>query len=433
MKQSLIEKYDIQAPRYTSYPPVPYWEKAPASSEWFGHIAKTFEEKNQSCDLYIHVPFCQQICHYCGCNRIKSSDQDLMRQYVETLLLEWKLYKKNLGDFNIASWHLGGGTPTWLTPFLLEMLLEGISSRSLSGSVEIDPRVTSEEHLRLLFQKGIRRLSLGIQDFHPEVQKKIGRIQKLELVEELVTLIRTISFEELNFDLIFGLPGQSADSLVWTIEQVTRLRPETIAFYSFAYVPHFAQNQSNINMPDVPQGAFKRRLYELGRELLFKNGYQEIGMDHFALPSSSLATALKNKNLTRSFMGYTVRKAPVLVALGTSAIGSSGLSFIQNEKSIPRYMDLVKAGELPIVKGHIQSLEDLESERIIQEIMCLGETDIGQKRPEALEGFHQDALIKIDGNILVVTETGRPFLRNIAHAFDHRVGKVSSQAFSRTV
>lgn len=433
MKQSLIEKYDIQAPRYTSYPPVPYWEKSPSEEEWFQDIEKTFLSKGRSADIYIHIPFCRQICHYCGCNRIASSNNDLMDKYVSTLLLEWEMYGKRLGDFSIASLHLGGGTPTWLKEELLDRLLQGISSAQFSGSVEVDPRVTSKNHLKILYKKGLRRLSMGIQDFHPEVQKKIGRIQELETVKNLVLEVREIGFEELNFDLIFGLPSQTEESLTWTFNQVAKLRPDTIAFYSFAYVPHFAKNQSNIDLADVPQGSEKRKLYELGRELLFKNGYIEIGMDHFSLPSSSLAKALREKKLTRSFMGYTVRKAPVLIGLGCSSISSSSLSFIQNEKDISKYSEAIHQGHLSIFKGHKQTDEDLETEKIIQDIMCLGEANIPCSKLIGLDDFLTDQLIQLKGEMLVVTEEGRPFLRNIAYAFDHRAHKNSRTGFSRTI
>lgn len=433
MKQSLIEKYDIQAPRYTSYPPVPYWEKAPTEDEWFQDIEKTFSNKGRSADIYIHIPFCRQICHYCGCNRLASSNQELMENYVSTLLQEWSLYRKRLGDFSLASLHLGGGTPTWLREELLSKMLDGVSQSNITGSVEVDPRVTSKGHLKILFKKGLRRLSMGIQDFHPDVQNKIGRIQELELVQNIVTQVREVGFEELNFDLIFGLPSQTEESLTWTFEQVAKLRPDTIAFYSFAYVPHFAKNQSHINLSDVPQGIQKRRLYELGRELLFNYGYIEIGMDHFALPSSSLSVALKEKKLTRSFMGYTVRKAPVLIGLGCSSISSSSLSFVQNEKDVETYSTPIQQGRLPIFKGHKQTLEDIETEKMIQEIMCLGETYIPENKKVILSDFLSDHLIKIQGQQLLVTEEGRPFLRNIAYAFDHRAHKNSKTGFSRTI
>ncbi len=433
MKQSLVEKYDIQAPRYTSYPRVPYWENAPTENEWFQDIEKTFLDKGRSVDIYIHIPFCRQICHYCGCNRLASSNQELMENYVSTLLQEWGLYRKRLGDFSLASLHLGGGTPTWLKEELLSKLLNGVSEFTLAGSVEVDPRVTSKKHLEILYQKGLRRLSMGIQDFHPEVQNKIGRIQELELVQKMVAQVRDIGFEELNFDLIFGLPSQTEESLTWTFEQVAKLQPDTIAFYSFAYVPHFAKNQSHINLSDVPQGIHKRRLYELGRELLFSNGYIEIGMDHFALPSSSLAVALKEKKLTRSFMGYTVRKAPVLIGLGCSSISSSSLSFVQNDKDIENYNIPIQQGRLPIFKGHKQTLEDIETEKTIQEIMCLGETHIPENKKVILSDFLADHLIEIQGQRLLVTEEGRPFLRNIAYAFDYRAYKNSKTGFSRTI
>jgi len=433
MKQRLIEKYDVQAPRYTSYPPVPYWEKAPTSELWFEHIRQTFAQKGRRVDLYIHIPFCRQICHYCGCNRIESSDQGLMRQYVEALKKEWDLYKNELGNFELASLHLGGGTPTWLSVDLLSSLLGHLFEGKISGSVEVDPRVTTKDHLQLLFEKGISRLSMGIQDFHPDVQKKIGRLQEVSVVEKLLNEARQIGFDEINFDLIFGLPSQTKETLAWTFKQVERLRPETIAFYSFAYVPHFAQNQKMIEITEIPQGSVKRELYEFGREQLFQNAYHEIGMDHFALAHSSLSRALKEKNLTRSFMGYTVRKAPILLALGTSSIASSRLSFIQNEKDINKYIQTVHSGNLPIIKGHVQTEKDLEVERIIQEIMCLGESDIGNVHPEALNDFIHDELIEIKGNILTVTELGRAFLRNIAHVFDHRFSLHSTKGFSRTV
>ena len=428
----LIEKYDVAGPRYTSYPPIPYWKGCPDSKQWLKDVDDSLDSKREV-ELYLHIPFCRQICHYCGCNRELASADNL--SYLQRLVREFDLYRQSLGKLKITGIHLGGGTPTILSPseigFLLDEIARGMNWNLVEGSLEADPRITSCEQLKIFNDYGLRRVSFGVQDFSPEVQQYIGRQQSFEIVRNLTESARSVGFREINFDLIFGLPGQTDISIERTFKDVGKLMPDTIAFYSFAYVPHFASNQKNMPTAKIPQGEAKRRLYERGRMYLAELGYVELGMDHFALSHSVLAQAQQAGKLARNFMGYTVNKAPVLIGLGASAISKSRNIYIQNVKSANEYQTFQG---FPMLRGHVLSAQDHIVANVISDLMCRGETIIPHGYQEDLKELLDDGLVELNDRKLTVTQVGRTFLRNICMVFDgHLRDNFAKERFSRTI
>lgn len=450
----LLKKYNVPGPRYTSYPTVPYWENNPSEGAWLESVDLALKEAHSEglgSALYLHIPFCQSLCTYCGCNTRITRRTDVGAPYVATLLKEWSLYLSKLGreKLPVSEIHLGGGTPTFLTPAEIETLMLGVFSRAeiLPGaefSLEADPRVTTREHLEVLSKLGFKRLSLGIQDFDSNVQEIVNRVQSVGQVTEITQLARSFGFTSINFDLIYGLPLQTLDSITNTIEEVKRLRPDRIAFYAYAHVPWIKASQRRYSESDLPSGEAKRALYEKGRELLEEAGYREIGMDHFALESDSLWKASVDGTLHRNFMGYTAKRVAPLIGLGVSAIGDSWRAFAQNEKHLETYVRRVDAGEIPVHRGHLLSPEDLVIRTHVLNLMTRGSTDWSQPAhwtqyladvPEKLTEFTRDGLIEYVESKCQVTEKGRPFLRNICMAFDARLVRKAPETrlFSQTI
>lgn len=427
----LERKYNIPVPRYTSYPAVPHWNGAPCEGIWLGHLKDQYDPA-QGVELYIHVPFCEKLCYYCGCHRVISKNKDRGLEYVNYLIKEWKLYKKKLGDIKIASIHLGGGTPNFLTVEAFTNLFNELSSsfkeEEFKGSIEIDPRTCTKEQLDMYKSFGIERLSMGIQDFDEKVQLAIGRVQPYEKVKELVDYAREIGIADINFDLIYGLPFQSTNTITKTIEKVLTLNPLQIAFYSYAHLPSRIKNQRLIPEEGLLHGMEKRALYEKGKELLAINHYEEIGLDHFAKDDSSLAKAKKEGRLRRNFMGHTHKTSSMIIGLGCSSISSSIKSFAQNEKEVKEYYNKIDSGLLAIRSGHIQSSQDLEVEEIMQDFFATNSIDKKSWKKlyhasiikQKLDELQEDGLIE-EGDRFLVTEKGRPFMRNIASIFDHHL------------
>jgi oxygen-independent coproporphyrinogen-3 oxidase len=455
MSSALLKKYNIPGPRYTSYPTVPYWDQGPSPEDWISALRVSIKESTEmgtGAAIYIHIPFCESLCTYCGCNNRITRNHGVSDPYITTILREFELYREKLGvtgKLKLSELHLGGGTPTFLTPAELTRLLSGIFEHCESMddhefSIEADPRVTSRAQLEVLRTFGFKRLSLGIQDFDPKVQDIVHRIQSVEEVKKITCDARDLDFTSVNFDLIYGLPFQTIKSIEQTVREVAELRPDRIAFYSYAHVPWIKAGQRRFTELDLPSGDEKRMLYERGRELLESAGYIEIGMDHFALKSDSLFISTQNGRLHRNFMGYTARKVNPILALGVSAIGDAWTVFAQNEKLLETYVERVERGEIPIARGHVLNAEDLILRRHILNLMTLMSTswespqefvpflgDI-QKRLAELE---RDELLKIEGNTCKVTEKGRAFLRNICMAFDARLALKSPETrlFSSTI
>ena len=439
----LIRKYNKPGPRYTSYPPVPFWQNSPDENTWIKHL-KTNYDPQTGIDLYVHVPYCESLCYYCGCSRTITKNHDVEDPYLQTLMKEWELYESKLGFTPaINSLHFGGGTPTFLSPQNLDKLMESLLKNRAPhfiGSIEIDPRTCQSGHLDVLVRNGIKRVSLGIQDFDPEVQKLINRHQPFSLVRSLVDSIRAKGIQSLNFDLIYGLPGQTKKTITGTIESVKEMKPDLIAFYSYAHLPERIKNQRLIPENKLPQAELKRELYEHGRKLLQEAGYVEVGMDHFALPSSYLYQAKFQDQLHRNFMGYVDKKSPILLGLGPTSISDSSLSFSQNEKDMKSYESKIHKGKLPIEKGHTHSETDLRVQEIILDLMCRDKASFAGNIPymseirSELSDFANDGIIEIFDDVIFVTETGKAFVRNVAMSFDYHLREQATKTkFSQTI
>lgn len=436
----LIAKYNKSGPRYTSYPPVPFWSGAPTQDTWFSHLAA---KSGEGVDLYLHIPFCEKLCWYCGCNRVITKDHSVEDKIMGLLQKEWELYESNIGPLKVNSLHLGGGTPTFLSPQNLKRLIESITrhrSRDFIGSIEVDPRTCTKEHLLILKELGFKRISLGIQDFDELVQKSINRYQPVSLVEALVKEIKELGFESINFDLIYGLPNQSVESIKKTIEIVSRLDPDLIAFYGYAHLPSKIANQKLIKESDLPSAKLRQKLYETGKDLLALSGLFDIGMDHFAKKTNYLYQAKISQNLHRNFMGYTDKKSGCLIGLGPSAISDSGLSFIQNHKDLDAYEKSLMSGVIPSHIGHIQSESDLIAQKHILALMCQDEVELSYELEHLpiiiseLAEFESDAIVSIQQQHIKLTETGKLFMRNVAMCFDHHLrAQKTSTRFSQTV
>lgn len=450
----LIRKYNTAAPRYTSYPTVPYWdEKTFDVKHWKQALLQSFRASNdtEGISLYIHLPYCEQLCTYCGCNKHITVNHGVEVPYIQSLLREWALYLKLFGKRpRIKELHLGGGTPTFFNPDNLHQLLSGIYMHAdllpeASLSFEGHPNNTTRAHMLTLYNLGFRRMSLGIQDFDFKVQEIINRIQPYSTVEKVTSTARETGYTSVNYDLVYGLPLQTMESVDDTIRKVIQLRPDRISFYSYAHVPWVkGVGQRRYSEADLPKDGEKRALYELGKRLFAENGYTEIGMDHFALPHDNLYQACNLGSLHRNFMGYTDQHTSLMIGLGASSIGDSWYAYAQNEKKIATWQQLVDNGEFPVVRGHILDEEDLLLRRHIHALMCSFGTrwskediqhDVIMEGLQRLEELERDGLVTISRQGVTVTEKGRPFVRNICMAFDARLWRKlpQSQLFSSAV
>ena len=446
MTSELIKKYNVAAPRYTSYPTVPYWDVEKWNQEeWFESIKKTYtESSSEGISLYIHLPFCESLCTYCGCNTRITKNHGVEEPYINAVLKEWKMYCEVLGcKPNIREIHLGGGTPTFFTAENLEKLLQGIFENSVltadaEFSFEAHPANTTEKHLSTLYNLGFRRLSLGIQDFDPKVQEIINRKQSVEQVAHVTQCARELGYTSINYDLIYGLPLQKLAGIENTINEVIKLMPDRIAFYSYAHVPWIKPGQRMFTEEDLPEDEEKRALYEKGYEMLLAAGFEDIGMDHFALKSDSLYKAAQNGTLHRNFMGYTHQYTKLSIGIGVSSISDSWYAFAQNIKKLEFYLEKIEKGEFPLMKGHLLTESDLDWRREILNIMCKGHTDLtnaNSKLVKRLLPLQKDNLINFNYRTLQVTSLGKSFLRNICMAFDERLwnSPANNQTFSKAV
>ena len=449
-----IEKYNNGVPRYTSYPAVPFWNSiVPEQDEWKRLVKAKFDANNlkEGVSLYIHLPFCESLCTYCGCNTRITTNHKVEVQYIDAILKEWSLYLQLFQNKpRIRELHLGGGTPTFFNALRLKHLIETIFSTAVitedvEMSFEAHPNNTSDEHLKVLYQLGFRRLSLGIQDFDEDVQYIINRIQTYDSVRYVTEKAREIGYTSVNYDLIYGLPLQNERSMKRTIDKVIQLRPDRIAFYSYAHVPWLKPGQRKFTEHDLPEGEVKRHLYEMGREAFEAAGYVEIGMDHFALPEDPLYISRINGKLHRNFMGYTTHATELLIALGASSISDTFTGLVQNVKKVEDYYQKLNEGVFPFFKGHVLSDDEQIIRRHILNIMCREETswksqseqfDNKNEIEARLIELAQDGLIELTENRLKVTSVGKPFLRNICAAFDSKFWSdvpKQKQVFSKAI
>lgn len=451
---SLINKYNVAGPRYTSYPTVPFWDNSTFNEkEWIDSIQTTFELTNGDLgiSLYIHLPYCESLCTFCGCYKRITKNHVVEKPYILALLKEWEMYLSFLSvKPTISEIHLGGGTPSFFSPDMLELLINGVVKCSKINTVhefgfEGHPNNTTREHLQSLYDYGFRRVSFGVQDYDPIVQKAINRIQPFENVQQVTSWSREIGYQSVSHDLVYGLPFQKLSSIEETIHKTIELQPDRLAFYSYAHVPWLKGNgQRGFKDENLPSASEKRAMYEVGKGLFEKNNYTEIGMDHFALKTDSLYKSMQNGTLNRNFMGYTTTQTKLVLGLGASAISDSWTGFAQNIKDIDYYINCLKNTELPISKGHILSNEDLIVRQHILNIICKFSTtwqdsdfNFEEKMEliKKLEGFKNDGLIDFDTNSLIVKKAGHPFVRNICMAFDKRMlaHKQEKNLFSQTI
>jgi len=435
----LSRKYDVQAPRYTSYPTVPFWSDSPTTQEWISSVKKIMVQSQSTWSLYIHIPFCETLCTFCGCNTSITKNHSLEVPYVDRVLSELNLYLEQVPELKekeLEVLHLGGGTPTFLSSANLEKLFLGLTknlklSPRFEGSLEIDPRRTSEEQLVTLKKLGFNRVSLGVQDTNPSIQKIINRHQTLDETEKITQMCKRLGFESINWDLIFGLPLQTIETISDTATALLKNKPDRVALYSFALVPWIKPQQRLFKDEDLPVGEEKRKLYEAARNILIAGGYQEIGMDHFALSSDALFKSLKTSKLHRNFMGYTDQKTDLLLGLGVSAISETPDCFHQNEKVISKYEMLIDKKEIPTLRGHKLTSSDQKHRLQILDLMTkyttqfLDHDQFEKVKPE-LEVFRQDGLIEFDSKSIAIKPEGVPFVRNICMSFDERLQAVKA-------
>jgi oxygen-independent coproporphyrinogen-3 oxidase len=427
----LLRRLDVAVPRYTSYPTVPAWSETFGPADHARALAAAGTRAEAPLSLYVHIPFCQELCNYCGCNVVITRDQRRVERYLDALALEARLVAEQLGARRTVSRvHFGGGTPTFLEERQLAALWRALTAsfRVADGAelaVEINPVVTRASQLELLGSLGFNRLSIGVQDFDPAVQAAIARVQTVDETRAMMELARRIGFGSINLDLIYGLPRQTVASFRRTVQQVAALGPDRVAVFSFAYVPSLRPHQKRLPVAEIPTGMAKLELFQTAREELCGAGYRAIGMDHFARPDDELAMAAERGLVGRDFQGYTVSRAPDTVALGATAISQLGRAYAQNEKSLGVYEAHIAAGRLATERGIWISEDDWERGAIIESLMCNFQADLGLDGPlryaDELARLRQpetDGLVRIDGRHITVTPLGRLFVRNVAMVFD---------------
>jgi oxygen-independent coproporphyrinogen III oxidase len=449
----LIRKYNVPGPRYTSYPTVPFWNPdKPGDEQWKSAMSRSFElfDEHEGVSIYIHLPFCESLCTYCGCNTRITKNHTVEMPYIEAVLKEWDLVRATFPEPPILrELHLGGGTPTFFSAenlgYLINKILQTCRVHTEhSFGFEGHPANTTAEHLQVLHGLGFRRVSFGVQDYDPQVQWMIHRFQTPQQVKHITQVARSIGYTSVNYDLVYGLPLQTVASVKRTVEEVLDCRPDRMAFYSYAHVPWMKPGQRRFSESDLPDDEAKRALYEAGRILFEKAGYEEIGMDHFALPGDSLSLAARHGKLHRNFMGYTDFPTHLLIGLGVSAISDAWLAFVQNEKTVEGYMERVARNEWPFFRGHVLSDEDLLIRTMILDLMCRFETrweedeELHESVYEALERLapmEDDGLVERLANGVRIPLKGRPFVRNVCMAFDARLWRVATEKviFSKTV
>ena len=434
INKDLIIKYNQPIPRYTSYPTVPNWKEEISVSDWIANFGKQFAIHNgqEGISIYIHLPFCESLCTYCGCNKKITTNHKVEDEYIDALQKEWMHYTAVMNEKPvIRELHLGGGTPSFFSPENLNRLLlflfkDAIIHPKHEFSFEGHPNNTTRQHLDTLKSLGFERVSFGVQDNDPEVQRIINRHQPLENVKHVTDEARAAGYRSVNYDLIYGLPKQTLAGIEKTIREIIELRPDRIAFYSYAHVPWTSRGQRLFDENDLPSPELKLQLYLTGKKLFLENGYFDIGMDHFALPTDDLYVASENGTLHRNFMGYTTQATEIMIGLGVSSISDTGNAFAQNSKILNDYYEEISKGNLPVQKGYFLSSEDESFRGYILDVACrhkviFNKEDLPVLREYTfpdLENLAADGLVTWNETEMTVTPRGRRFIRNICKAFD---------------
>ncbi|MBI4308844.1 MAG: oxygen-independent coproporphyrinogen III oxidase [Candidatus Omnitrophica bacterium] len=452
-KQTLL-KYDVPGPRYTSYPTAPQWS-AEVDADVYAQRLRQFGQNGRTLSLYIHIPFCEQLCYFCACNKvIRPREEKIGDEYIGFLAKEIELAAKAIGrSKTVKQLHWGGGTPTYLNEEQTRHLFKHITDSfevDFDGeiAIEIDPRTAAYHKLKVLRELGFNRVSMGVQDFDARVQEDINRVQPFVQVKEVNEWCRELKFKSVNFDLIYGLPYQTTETFGHTVDQVVSLRPDRIALYSFAYVPWLSKPQNKFNLDAVPLHDEKLEIFIRSRDQLISAGYQPIAMDHFALKTDDMARAFNEGTLHRNFMGYTLKPADEFMGLGVSAIGFLENTYAQNVKVLPEYYERLKAGLLPVERGKILTDDDRLRQWVINRLMCafavdkrefFGQFGLGFDGYFAEEAEHirqcmEDGLIEAGQHRIIVTESGKIFIRNVCMGFDWYLRqKQGHKRFSKTV
>lgn len=438
-------------PRYTSYPTAPEWTDSGNDGVLYSRL-EAVKNQEKGLALYLHIPFCKQLCWYCGCNTIIKKKSDHADLYLEYLFKEIDMITEKVGtDMRVVQMHWGGGTPNFLNEDQLKKLIKKLNSSFQinwkgENSIEIDPRTCSVEKLRLLRKLGFNRVSLGVQDFHKEVQEAINRVQPYELVEELVKVAREEGFVSVNFDLVYGLPFQNEENFKETLEKTISLKPDRLALYSFAYLPQLRPHMQLIKKEDLPEPDDKLGLFLQGREAFLEQGYTEIAMDHFALKSDELSIAFEEGRLNRNFMGYTTQNVENSLGLGVSSISYIDNAYIQNEREVKDYYAEIDKGQIPVAKAKVLSHDDLIRKWTIQELMCnlkvnkavfeeLFHTDFDKyfvEEKEFLASLISKDVVVDTEKELYVRNSGRLLIRYICSGFDAYLKK-NARLFSSLV
>jgi oxygen-independent coproporphyrinogen-3 oxidase len=441
MNPELLAKYDRAVPRYTSYPTAPHFHAGigPATCrEWLAEMPV-----GQPLSIYLHVPFCQELCWHCGCHTMVARRYQPIAEYLELLLREVELVADALGGRRpVTHLHLGGGTPTMLTADDLRRLDERLRERfaitaDAEVAVEIDPRALAPETVGALAAIGVTRASLGLQDVNPEVQRAINRWQPFEVTERAVSSLREAGIRGINFDLIYGLPHQTVGRVLRSVEAALSLQPERLAMFGYAHVPWMKRHQRLIDETALPGPMERAAQIEAATARLRGSGYVAIGLDHFALPGDSLALALREGRLRRNFQGYTTDTAPVLIGLGASAIGSLPQGYVQNATPLPAYRAAIRAGQCATVRGAALSDDDRLRRAIIERLMCdfavdlNGSAELFADEIEALEPFAADGLVSIEDGVVRVEPSGRPLVRTVLRAVRRLSRSRRCAAFAR--
>ncbi len=451
---SLLKKYDRPGPRYTSYPTAPVWTEEFSETE----AREALDESNRGgapLSLYFHIPFCESLCYFCGCSTIITRDKSRAEEYNDYLARELGVLSSVLDPKRrVIQLHLGGGTPSSLTPFQTRRLFESINKnftvdyREGEISVEIDPRFSADSYLETLREVGVNRISMGVQDFDPKVQEAVHRVQPEEVTVRVARKSRELGFHSLNIDLIYGLPYQTVESFSRTLDRVIEISPDRIAVFNYAHVPWLKKHMVLIREETLPPPDAKFALIRLIGDKLGNAGYRFIGMDHFARPDDELSRAQKEKTLYRNFQGYTTKKNAELVGSGVTAISMLDRAYFQNARALPDYASRILSGRMGTFRGFRLSEDDRMRREIISHIMFNLEIDratalfpFGESfdkvfGPEiaTLEGFVPDGLLEITSEKIRITDLGRIFLRNIAMVFDRYLREApKGPLFSRTL
>ena len=451
---SLIKKYDVAGPRYTSYPTAPHFD-TDFGTDAYTALWRSRQLEISPLSLYVHIPFCENICYYCACNKIVTRQKEKARNYLNYLEKEIQLQSQLVGGKRpVTQLHWGGGTPTFLNAAEMTELMYQLASHftlidndEREYSIEIDPRTIDRETLALLKGLGFNRISFGIQDFDPRVQRAVNRMQTPESVKVLVDAVRALHFKSISFDLIYGLPFQSSGSLRRTLESVIELGPDRIALYNYAHLPERFPTQRSIERLTLPSADEKLGMMRVANEVLSAAGYLNIGMDHFVLPHDELARAQQNGNLQRNFQGYSICKAADLIGLGVSAIGNTQTTYTQNARELDKYYAALDSNLLPVERGIRLSDDDLLRRHVIMQIICNLNLDIAaterhhgivwrdyfQQELAALADLAADGLIAIGATELRVLPRGQTLLRNICMVFDTYLQSGKPLRFSRAI